>query len=240
MTAIVGEIPGVVAREALSASQSDEMFALLSRHFEGVTRAQFDRDLAEKNWVVELRREGALVGFSTLLATAARFDDEPITVIYSGDTIVAPEAWGSPALARTWIAAVNRLREDRPGQRCYWLLLTSGFRTYRFLPVFWREFFPRHDAATPAATSRLLRQLARERYGAAFDETTGVVRFAAPQRLRPLLAGVPAGREADADVAFFLARNPGHEDGDELVCLTEISEENLTAAGQRMVRAATR
>jgi hypothetical protein len=240
MTALLDELPGVQPRHTLSSQQRDEMFALLSRHFEGVTRPQFDRDLAEKNWVIELRRDGRLVGFSTLLVTTTAFEGEPITAIYSGDTIVAPEAWGTPALARTWIAAVNRLREDHPGQRCYWLLLTSGFRTYRFLPVFWREFFPRHDGATPAAVSRLLAQLARERYGGAFEAKSGCVRFAAPQRLRQFLAGVPAGREADAHVAFFLACNPGHAQGDELVCLTEISEQNLTAAGRRMVGAATR
>ena len=70
-------------------------------------------------------------------------------MVYSGDTIVAPEAWGTTALARGWITAVNQLRERYPRGKYFWLLLTSGFRTYRFLPVFWREFFPRYDATTP-------------------------------------------------------------------------------------------
>ena len=39
----------------------------------------------------------------------------------------------------------------------------------------------------------------------------------------------------DPHVAFFLKRNPGHGDGDELVCLTELSDDNLTRAGRRMV-----
>jgi hypothetical protein len=33
-----------------------------------------------------------------------------------------------------------------------------------------------------------------------------------------------------------MERNPGHADGDELVCLAELSDANLTAAGRRMVR----
>jgi len=64
-----------------------------------------------------------------------------------------------------------------------------------------------------------------------------VVRLAQPQRLRGRLAQVPAGREDDPHVRYFLARNPGHADGDELVCLTALHDENLTAAGRRMVRA---
>ena len=229
------QINGLLPRDALTDAQRDEMFALLAEHFEGVKRGQFERDLAEKNWVVEIRRDGRLLGFSTLLVCEAHLDGSALTAIYSGDTIVAPEAWGSPALARTWIAAVNHLRAVFPARPCYWLLLTSGFRTYRFLPVFWREFFPRHSIPTPPHEQRLLDHLAKARYGMWHGAASGIVRFPRPQRLRGKLGTVSIGRALDADVAFFLARNPGHADGDELACLTEISEHNLTAAGRRML-----
>jgi hypothetical protein len=228
-------INGLLPRTELSCAQRGEMFTLLSHHFDGVSREQFERDLAEKNWVVEIRRDGRLLGFSTLLICEAHFDGRALTAIYSGDTIVAPEAWGSPALARTWIAAVNQLRAGFPDRPCYWLLLTSGFRTYRFLPVFWREFFPRHANATPLHQQRILNHLATTRYGPWHDASSGVVRFPRPQRLRGELGDVPTGRVADADITFFLTRNPGHTRGDELVCLTEISPDNLTAAGRRML-----
>ncbi len=231
-------INGLLPRAALSAAQRDEMFALLSRHFDGATRDQFEHDLAEKNWVVEIRRDARLLGFSTLRVSDEEFDGRALTAIYSGDTIVAPEAWGSPALARTWIAAVNHLRAGFPARPCHWLLLTSGFRTYRFLPVFWREFFPRHEA--PPDARRLLDHLARARYGDCFDASSGIVRFPKPQRLRGQLRDVPEGRTADVDISFFLARNPGHADGDELACLTEINEANLTPAGRRMIATAPR
>ena len=120
-------------------------------------------------------------------------------------------------------------------RRTIWLLLTSGFRTYRFLPVFWREFFPRFDAATPEFIQRLLDQLAQQRFGTQFCRGAGVVRFVSPQRLRDGLQDIPGGRERDPHIAFFLSRNPGHVSGDELVCLTELCAENLTAAGRRMM-----
>jgi hypothetical protein len=228
-------LDGLLPRESLTGVQRDEMHALLARHFAGVTREQFEHDLAEKNWVVEIRREGRLLGFSTLLVEQARFDGKPITAIYSGDTIMAPEAWSSPALSRTWIASVNHLRAAFPGRPCHWLLLTSGFRTYRFLSVFWQRFFPRHDHPAPPTSHRLLDQLAQSRYGACYDPATGLVRFPHPQMLRGTLALLPEGRAADPHIAFFLARNPGHASGDELACLTEISADNLTAAGRRML-----
>jgi len=210
------------------------MFQLLSRHFDGVTRPQFARDLAAKNWAVLIRRGARLVGFSTLLAYESSFEGEPVSVVYSGDTIVAPEAWGTTALARGWITAVNQLRERHPRGRYYWLLLTSGFRTYRFLPVFWREFFPRHDKPTPGGIQRLCDRLATERFGKQYDPASGLVRFDHPQRLHGKLKAIPPERLADPHIAFFLSRNPGHTQGHELVCLTELCPENLTAAGRRM------
>ena len=233
------ELPGLLPRAEVALRQRAEMFDLLSRHFEGVTREQFARDLEEKDWVIQIRDvDRRLVGFSTLRAATSYVTDEPVTTIYSGETIVAPEAWRSPALARAWIAGVNHIRASHPRQRCYWLLLTSGFRTYRFLPVFWREFFPHFERPTPAPMQRLLEQLAREGYGDQFDAPSGIVRLAQPQRLRGQLAAIPGGREHNPHVAFFLARNPGHARGDELVCITEICDSNLTAAGRRMLTTA--
>jgi hypothetical protein len=225
----------ILPRAALDAPARAELLALLQAHFDGVDAAQFARDLDGKDWVLRIRRGGRLVGFSTLAHVATTLDGAPAHVVYSGDTIVAPEAWGSPALARAWIALVRALQGAVPPAPWYWLLLSSGFRTYRFLPVFWRDFWPRHDVPTPADARARLDALAAARYGDAYDARTGIVRFGAPQRLRDRLATVPDGRELDAHVRFFLGANPGHAAGDELACLTRLDDANLTAAGRRMV-----
>jgi hypothetical protein len=226
----------IVRRDELTPVQTEEMYHLLSDHFDGVTRAQIDHYLAEKNWVVLIWQETRLAGFSTLLVYETAFAGEPVSVVYSGDTIVAPEAWGTTALPRGWITAVNQLRERYPRGKYYWLLLTSGFRTYRFLPVFWRNFFPRHDAPMPDDIKQLRNQLATERFGGQYDPGSGIVRFHHPQRLAGGLKAIPAGRTADPHVAFFIRNNPRHVEGDEFVCLTELCPENLTAAGRRMTQ----
>ena len=85
-----------------------------------------------------------LVIFSVLFSAAATR-----TPTETRDTIVRRDAWGSSALPRTWIASVNALRRHYPRGRYYWLLITSGYRTYRFLPLFWRNFAPCFDEPTP-------------------------------------------------------------------------------------------
>jgi len=227
----------LVAREELTPEEQEALFALLSAHFRGLTRERFAADLAEKNWILLLEEGGRLRGFSTLrIYETAGPGGEPLTVVYSGDTIVEQGAWATAALPKSWIAAIRALRERYPRGRLLWLLLTSGFRTYRFLPVFWRDFWPRPENDTPPEIGALLDHLARERFGPLFDAAAGVVRFPQPQVLREGLDAIPQGRLADPYVAFFLERNPGWARGDELVCLTELAEGNLTPAGRRMWR----
>ena len=227
----------VVARQTLDAKTRHAMFALLAAHFAGVDRTTFDRDLDEKSCAILLEdHAGVLRGFSTMLVYESVVGGTAVSVIYSGDTIVERSWWGSPVLARTWIAAALKAAPAGEAREVYWLLLTSGFRTYRFLSVFFRDFCPRFDMATPARDAELLDVLARERFGGQYDAAAGIVRFVQPQILAPDLITLPQGRMPDPHIAFFLDRNPGFVRGDELVCLTRIDERNLTAAGRRMAR----
>jgi len=224
----------LVSRADLAGPEREAMCDLLAAHFLGVTRASFAEDLERKNWALLLEEGGRLVGFSTLLVYETSVESEAMTVVYSGDTIVAPAAWGRSSLAQSWIGAVRSLRARYRRGRMYWLLISSGFRTYRFLPVFWREFYPRGDAPTPPAVQARLHALATGLFGPRYLPERGIVRLDSPQRLRGALAEVPNGRRTDPHVAFFLERNPGWPEGDELVGLTELAEDNLTRAGRRM------
>ena len=224
-----------VPRTALADREVGAMYDLLLQNFHGVHPATFQRDLTEKNWVVLLEDEaGTLRGFSTFLMYATAAAGRALTVVYSGDTIVDPSAWGSTALPRAWIRAVYAARRDYPEGELYWLLLTSGFRTYRFMSVFCRTFYPCFAAPTPPWPQWLLDTLSVERFGSTYD--AGIVRFARPQVLCERLINVPEGRCADPHVQFFLERNPGHVMGDELVSLASLAPDNLTPAGRRMVR----
>ena len=228
-----------VRRDTLSAAQEERMFNLLCTFFDGVARSTFAGDLHEKSHVILLEDEaGVLRGFSTLLVYRTDVPGLDAMVVYSGDTIVDPAWWGSASLAVSWLAAARSLTAEHASRDVYWLLLTSGFRTYRFLPVFWRDFYPRYDGGD--VHRPLADTLAAERFGSRYDASRGIVTFGRPQVLVPELLDVPAGRSVDPHIAFFLERNPGHGDGDELVCVTNIGDHNLTAAGRRIARAVER
>lgn len=223
----------LVSMGTLSDADREAMYSLLQHHFSGVTPAVFAHDLADKNWVILIKNQAMqLKGFSTLRLYDAVINGEMLSVVYSGDTIVDPSAWSSATLPRAWIQAVNQLRCG--DKRLFWLLISSGFRTYRLLPTFWQEFYPHYDRPTPENMQHLMHQLAQQQFGNAYNSERGIVRFPQPQKLSPILGTVPPERQSDPHICFFEKANPDHSQGDELVCLTEICAENLTRAGRRM------
>lgn len=235
-----GSVTTSVERVAdLRGVDREAMVALLDAHFWGVTPERFVADLADKDLAVVLRAHDELVGFSTLARIEARFGGRPVTAFYSGDTIVRADARGSAALARAWsrhvFAEAAAVRQREPERRVVWMLISSGYKTYRFLPTFFRRYLPHADVPPAPDDAALAAHLARLRYGERYDATTGVVRLEHPTPLRDGVADVTAARAADPNVAFFVAANPGHALGDELVCLTDVDEANLTPAGRRMV-----
>ncbi len=226
----------LISTRELSLLDVEEMFGLLNSHFKGVKRDVFNNDLDSKNWVILIKDEqtNELKGFSTLLMYDTCFEGENISIVFSGDTIVDPSAWSSSALSTGWISSINKLRNEYCKGKLYWLLISGGYRTYRFLPLFWKEFYPCYDTPTPERILHLMQDLSVKRFGENYNIKTGVVRFPHPHILRDRLHGIPTQRLRDPHIQFFQTLNPGHLYGDELVCFTEISEENLTRAGRRM------
>jgi len=222
-----------LTREAIQ-----EMHRLFRAHFQARDTDAFFRDFNRKQFVIQiLDGEDRLQGFSTITSYRTSYRGRTVGVVYSGDTIITPECWGTSALPRAWLQVVMEMAPNLP-RPLYWLLLSSGYKTYRFLPVFFRRFFPGFDDETPEEVRGLINRLAQELAGGQFNAEKGIIRFqhgATP--LRPGVAELDERRLKDPHTAFFLECNPGHMEGDELVCLAEISDENLTRGGRRILRA---
>jgi hypothetical protein len=233
----------VVSRGMLTPGERERMYELLATYFLGTSREQFEIDLAEKEAVILLRdlKDSQIQGFSTLMRITTAIAGREIVAFFSGDTIVAQEFWGDTILSRLWsqtvFAEADRIREKCPDAGVFWFLICSGYKTWRFLPVFFRVYYPHPEKTTPTHIKRILDVLGERKFGSEYFPEPGVVRFHTATPLREGVAEVSAERLRDPLIAFFHRTNPGHGDGDELACLTEITRNNLTRAGERMVGA---
>lgn len=220
----------------LTQIQRNEMFGLMNRYFL-TSRAIFETDLAEKDWVILLTDplSGQIKGFSTV----KRIDLEDKTAIFSGDTIIHADYRFSTALPIEWarlaFSVRDQIKENDPDRPVYWFLITSGYKTYRYLPLFFKTFYPRYDRPTPADVQAIMDALATVRYGNQYDPTAGVIRLRQSTPLRAGVAEIHPRRLQNPHIAFYTRANPGHAAGDELVSLAAIERDNLTRAGVRMV-----
>lgn len=239
-----GRLQGkVVDRSSIDQAMARELFALFERHYSGVTFEAFANDLSEKHWVVLLSdASGAIRGFTTLLlldlpgepAGDIRGAGEPVRAIFSGDTIIDRDYWGELEIVRVWCRFMGWVKRSLPESTLYWFLLSKGYRTYLFLPIYVHEFWPRHDRPTPEREARVLATLARRKYPRDFDEASGLIEFPRSHgHLRAELAEIPKNRRDDPHVQYFLARNPRYATGSELVCLAQLTPANLKSIARR-------
>jgi hypothetical protein len=125
-------------------------------------------------------------------------------------------------------------RADAP--QLYWMLITKGYRTYHFLPLFFNDFYPRYDKATPETIKHVMDTFANSKYPGNYSSEKGVISFEGQKEyLKRGVGDIRDQKLKDPHVEFFVKKNPFYLIGDELVCLAELTQENFKPAAYRMI-----
>ncbi len=220
----------------LTPAEREQLFQLMAGHFENVDAAHFFADLDEKRVVILISDPalGRFVGFATLGVLQTTVDGEPVAAVFAGDTVIEPPYWGQHAWIRVWSRQAFELVATVPFSPVYFLLLTSTQRSYRFLPGFFREYYPRPDHAMPSELRARRDALVHLKFAKEFDAERGVVSLLDPTPVRIDRVDPATTASENADARFFLQLNPGFLRGDFLVCFTEYSWDNMTPLGRRV------
>ncbi len=208
----------------------ERFFAIHCRYFENTAREIFLRHLREKEKVIVLEdSSGVIQGFSTLKVLCVSTGGQARHAIFSGDTIIEQAYWKSPELVRIFTFYAGRLKKMLgPETALYWFLISKGYKTYRFLPLYARRFYPTFREPFPEKEKQILDAFARALYPGEYNPETGLITFQQPAgNLRPGTAQISAKCLRDADIRFFSQANPDHMKGVELACITELSAANL-------------
>lgn len=215
---------------------TDSLYELFAKYYRNVDRGTFDRDQAAKDWLLLLVDErGVVRGFSTAVVYDLDHFGRKVRAVFSGNTIIEHRFWGKQELVRTFGTLLASLKRETRQTPLYWFLVCSGFRTYMFLPLFCREFYPRNDRATPPFEQALIDRLGAMKFPDEYHD--GVVNVQRPREcLLPELAIPTPARLRNPHVRFFVDRNPAYPRGNELVCVAEFSAENVKGLLGRLAR----
>lgn len=223
----------VAPRASLDAELRRRMFELMRHCYDNVEEPRFQADLDAKQHVILLteRSTGRLAGFSTIRLTEETLEGRRVEVLFSGDTAIHPDFWGSKLLQRAFGLFVVRRRLRHPFRPIFWLLISKGYRTYLLLVNHFPRSFPRFDHTPSDERAGFLSRLAERWWPDAWDSTRGILKF--PERhdfVRTDLAPIDDEVLANPHVRYFVERNPGHAQGNELVCLAELRVGDLLRA----------
>ncbi len=210
-----------------------QMATLYLRYYDGSDEQQFQHDIDSKTEAILLHTDRRLVGFTMLHQYEQSVSNKRARIVYSGDTVVDRAHWGQQVLAFSCVERMGYYSHasDIP---VYWFLVVKGHRTYRYLSVYCRSFYP-HWSIDRSDLKPLVDELAETRFGSAYNRETGVVEFNPSQgHLNPVMACPNANHLEKPEVRFFLERNPGYVAGHELVCLSELHPQNLKPLARRV------
>jgi hypothetical protein len=225
----------IVQINELSDSLKKEMYELFITYFV-VSEKVFMEDMSKKDEVLLLcdEKTGAIKGFSTIKLIHLTVEHVRIKAIFSGDTIIDTLYRSETEL----IKHVGRFVYERIEEevKFYWFLITMGFRTYRFLPLFFHEYYPRYDKHTPVFEQKVMNALAVKEFGNCYNKEMGVIIPTSENYLKETYATIPSRRLANPHIEYFLKRNPGFAKGEELVCIAEISKQNFKPIFYRITK----
>lgn len=219
----------------LSDQSISDMYEIYQTYYDCVQLELFTADLADKSNVLIIYDGAHMVGFSTLLHYQIDFQSQNLNILFSGDTIMHQAYWGNPILAYAWLRYAGMLKARQPHLPLYWFIIVKGHRTYRYLPVFSQHFYPNCHQATPPFEQALMDKLAIEKFGANYLQSQGIIHYPKSHgQLKKRWASIPEKLLKRPDMAFFQHKNPHYNQGDELVCLCELSLENLKPLSARL------
>jgi hypothetical protein len=231
-----------VCRQVDIALVTDElastMFELLRTHFHNVSRDIFERDLSSKSTVLLLEEmeSGRLLGFSTQRVIRSSFG---MRVVFSGDTIIDPMAWGSLALPKAWGGWMLSLSAEEPESPLYWMLISKGHRTFRFLPTYFVDYAPGLKREYSSDELCMIREIGGLLFGNKLTVNQQgflvVAHDISSQRLKEHLIDERHLRSHQRDIKFFSNANPDYVHGTELVCIVNFTISNMRPFCQRML-----
>ena len=209
------------------------LYGLYAHYYGGTSPELFRRDLLEKDHILLLEDENSETrGFTTLKVIPFTHLGRSGRALFSGDTIIDHRFWGEQTLPLAWCCLAGRIKARQPDLHLYWLLIVKGDRTYRYLNDLQQNLLPQPPLSHPARNAKPDRPPRRRPFGRHYLPESGLIRYPESQGhlknewLNEKTADNPESR-------FFRSRNPGHTQGDELVCLTLLEPDNLRSFALR-------
>jgi hypothetical protein len=205
----------------------------LTDEFYDVERAYAEAELRKRERIALFRMNGALLGMASITIYDEEFRGRRVTVINTSHVLIRENWRGRNLIQKLGFRTFLGARLRHPFRPIYWFFDTFSYKSYLLLPRNFRRFWPRHDEPTPEPRAALIDQLATRVYGPAWRPARGIAVRSGRKRLRATTAPLALTADSSPNLRFFAAANPGHAEGDMLICLCPLTLGNWLSVARR-------
>lgn len=232
----------IIPIKKLSLNDKERMFYLMNCHYENIIESKFLADLEEKEGVLLLNdAEGLIQGFSTYLIFDFMFKDKAINIMFSGDTVLNKIYWGTNLPFKIFADLIDHLMK-KYNNELYWFLISKGYRTYLFLPLLFKSFYPSPVYSISKDDIYKYEQLTEElsifKFKSSYDIENRIIRSSGDFLKHELTGNENYFNKKNRFkmfTDFFYKNNPGFDIGNELPCIAKIDHDNLTSLAKRFI-----
>lgn len=214
----------------ISRHQAHEMYAIYEKYYENTNFPLFWSDLSKKTGAILIFHPttNVIVGFSTIAVHHFKLENKNYTTVFSGDTVIEKEFWGSRALIIGMTKFMVKLRFKHPTDKLYWVLISKGYKTYLLLANNYYTYYP-HVDGKHTELAPIIEHYCEQYFPKYYDDNTGLLNFGEDyQPLKGEVAPITEKmRRRNRKIKFFEEMNPSWKAGTELPCIGEISWSDL-------------
>jgi hypothetical protein len=207
---------------ALSAVEAYEMHQVFLKYYNNADLETFLKDISKKQYVLLIkdRQSNTIVGFSTIALMNLTYKGKKVLGLFSGDTILEKEYWGSRRWQLTWGLFCLKLKLQNFRTPFFWLLISKGYKTYMLMANNFINYYPRIDKEDEAL-ARVVDSYCDQLYPDFYVQCQRVLDFGEQyQNLQSHVAEICDDlRESQPKIRFFEERNPDWRRGTELPCV---------------------
>lgn len=132
-----------------------------------------------------------------------------------------------------------QLEAQEPTSELYWLLISKGHRTFRFLPTYFKDYAPSIKRTYSSHERELITEVGGVLFGDKLRHNTDnflvVTHDGSSQRLKEHLLDNRHELANQRHVQFFVGANPDYVHGSELVCIARFTAANMRPFCRRML-----
>lgn len=224
--------------ELLTSIEIKEMWYVYSHHHNVNYKQFLNRTCQQFHYIILCRdvQTRKIIGFLGVRFDEIHFEDgKAINLIYYGQTFIKPEFRGANSLKLCLCLIGLKYRFFHPFKKTYIWFDAISYKSYLLMSRYTKDFYPAPHRKMPTQIKNLRNIIGHKFYPGQYNADYGTVTKSS-HRIKDLDSRVQQKDLDNEHIRFYTTKNPGHIQGDGLICIFPNTLANYAFTIKRLFR----